>query len=92
MKAIQKFLLENSSPLEVLGLTKCPHCQCTLTRSMITTRELNGTYYYYHLNCGDSRPIGSMPTNNNSMLRDLWTSHKSCTNPVGSQDYYTNKK
>jgi hypothetical protein len=91
MIAIQRFLLENGNPLEILSIEQCPHCKCHLDRGMCTTKEQNGTYYYYHLNCVDPRPIGSMPSNNSPMLRDLWTTSKSVSNPKGRADYMTNK-
>ena len=91
MQAIKRFLLENANPLEILGIDTCPHCKCRLEQGMCTTKEQNGTYYYYHLNCGDPRPIGSMPSNNSDMLKSLWTHSKSVTNPTGRADYITNK-
>jgi hypothetical protein len=92
MKAIKRFLLENGNPLDTLKIEDCPHCKCKLTRGMITTRELNGTYYYYHMNCVDPRPIGSMPSNNSDMLKSLWTNSKSVSNPKGMDDYITNRR
>jgi len=91
MQAIKRFLLENANPLEILGIDRCPHCKAELDQEKVTTKEQNGTYYYYHLNCGDSRPIGSMPSNNSDMLRSLWTHSKTCNNPQDQAEYHTNK-
>jgi hypothetical protein len=91
MQAIRRFLLESGNPLDILGINHCPHCGVELTRGMCTTKEQNGTFYYYHLNCVDPRPIGSIPSNSNDMLRGLWTTSKSCSNPKGMSDYITNK-
>ena len=57
----------------------CPHCRTILSSGDVRTKKLNGTYYYYHNSCIDSRPIGTCPTHRNEILQNMWNDTKSAT-------------